>query len=93
MALVACPTASIGTRDKTNSRAAATAYPELIDENVYFCGYASRNSYGASSYFIKRPEGNILIDSPRFALPLVRQIEQMGGISRMFFSPRRCGRS
>ena len=88
MALVACPTASIGTRDKTNSRAAATAYPELIDEDVYFCGYASRNSYGASSYFIRRPEGNVLIDSPRFALPLVRQIEQMGGISRMFFSHR-----
>lgn len=88
MALVACPTASIGTRDKTTSRAAATAYPELIDEDVYFCGYASRNSYGASSYLVKRPEENILIDSPRFALPLVRQIEQLGGISRMFFSHR-----
>ena len=88
MALVTCPTASIGTRDKTEARAAAAAYPELIDENVYFCGYASRNSYGASSYFIKRPQGNILIDSPRFALPLVRQIEQMGGISRILFSHR-----
>lgn len=88
MALVACPTASIGTRDKTESRAAAAAYPELIDENVYFCGYASRDSYGASSYFIKRPARNILIDSPRFALPLVRQIEKMGGISRILFSHR-----
>ena len=88
MALVACPTASIGSRDKSDSRAAAAAYPELIDENVYFCGYASRNSYGASSYFIQRPQGNVLIDSPRFALPLVHRIEQMGGISRMLFSHR-----
>ena len=88
MALVTCPTASIGTRDKSEARDAATAYPELIDEDVYFCGYASRNSYGAASYFIRRPEGNVLIDSPRFALPLVRQIEQMGGISRIFFSHR-----
>jgi glyoxylase-like metal-dependent hydrolase (beta-lactamase superfamily II) len=88
MALVACPTASIGTRDKTDSRAAASAFPEWIDENVYFCGYASRNSYGASSYFVTRPEGNVLMDSPRFALPLVHRMEQMGGVSRMFFSHR-----
>ena len=88
MALVACPTASIGTRDKTDSREAATAFPELIDENVYFCGYASRNSYGASSYLIQRPRGNVLIDSPRFALPLVHRIEQLGGISRILFSHR-----
>ena len=88
MALVACPTASIGTRDKTDSRAAASAFPELVDEDVYFCGYASRNSYGASSYFVTKPEGNVLIDSPRFALPLVHRMEQMGGISRMIFSHR-----
>ena len=60
------------TREKLDSREAAAAYPELIDENVYFCGYASPNSYGASSYFITRPEGNVLIDSPRFARTLVR---------------------
>src|SRR3954464_4348713 len=39
MALVACPTGSIGTRTKIDSREAALSYPELIDENVYFCGY------------------------------------------------------
>src|SRR5499427_4230695 len=88
MALVACPTASIGTLDKSDSKAAASAYPELIEDNVYFCGYASRDSYGASSYLIQRPEGNVLIDSPRFALPLVHRIEQLGGISRMLFSHR-----
>ena len=88
MALVACPTGSIGTRDKLDSRAAATSYPERIDDNVYFCGYASPNSYGASSYLITRPEGNVLIDSPRFARTLVQRIEEMGGISLMFFSHR-----
>jgi glyoxylase-like metal-dependent hydrolase (beta-lactamase superfamily II)/ferredoxin len=88
MALVACPTGSIGTHRKLDLRAAAASYPELIDENVYFCGYASPNSYGASSYLIKRPEGNVLIDSPRFARTLVRRIEEMGGISLMLFSHR-----
>jgi glyoxylase-like metal-dependent hydrolase (beta-lactamase superfamily II)/ferredoxin len=88
MALVTCPTASIGTGNKEDSRAAAAAFPEPVDENVYFCGYASRDSYGASAYFIQRQEGNILIDSPRFALPLVRRLEQMGGVAKMLFSHR-----
>ena len=89
MALVTCPTASIGTRDKSNdAKAAAHAYPELIDEDVYMCGYASRDSYGASSYFVKGVKENYLIDSPRFAMPLVRQIEALGGVSKMLFSHR-----
>jgi len=88
MALVACPTGSIGTREKLDSKAAAAAYPELVDENVYFCGYASPNSYGAASYLITRPEGNILVDSPRYAKTLVRRIEEMGGISTLWFSHR-----
>ena len=86
MALVACPTASIGTRSKIDTSGAASAYPELVDENVHFCGYASRNSYGASSYLIVRPEGNVLVDSPRFAQTLVRRMEEMGGVSLMVFS-------
>jgi glyoxylase-like metal-dependent hydrolase (beta-lactamase superfamily II)/ferredoxin len=88
MALVACPTGSIGTHEKIDSKAAAAAFPELIDDNVYFCGYASPNSYGASSYLITRPEGNLLVDSPRFARTLVRRIEELGGVSTMFFSHR-----
>ena len=88
MALVACPTGSIGTQHKLDIREAAASYPELIDDNVYFCGYASPSSYGASSYIITRPEGNVLVDSPRFAKTLVRRIEQLGGISLMFFSHR-----
>jgi glyoxylase-like metal-dependent hydrolase (beta-lactamase superfamily II) len=88
MALVACPTGSIGSRAKLDSRGAALSYPELIDEKVYFCGYASPNSYGASSYLVTRPDGNILIDSPRFARTLVRRIEELGGIALMLFSHR-----
>src|SRR5215470_5508579 len=86
MALVSCPTGSIGTNKKVDIRAAAASYPELIEENVYFCGYASPNSYGAASYLITRPEGNILVDSPRFAQKLVRRMEQLGGITRIVFS-------
>jgi glyoxylase-like metal-dependent hydrolase (beta-lactamase superfamily II)/ferredoxin len=88
MALVACPTGSIGTRRKIDIREAAASYPERIDQNVYFCGYASPNSYGAASYIITRPEGNVLVDCPRFAKSLVRRIEELGGVSLMFFTHR-----
>lgn len=86
MALVACPTGSIGTRKKTSVRAAVDAFPELVDENVYFCGFASPNSYGAASYLIRRPQGNVLVDSPRFARNLVDRIETLGGVSVMFLT-------
>jgi len=88
MALVACPTGSIGTRQKRDLSEAVAAYPELVDENVSFCGFASPNSYGAASYLILRPEGNVLIDSPRFAKSLVRRIEELGGVSIMFMTHR-----
>jgi glyoxylase-like metal-dependent hydrolase (beta-lactamase superfamily II)/ferredoxin len=88
MALVACPTGSIGTRTKIDVRDAAAAFPEQLDDNVYFCGYASPDSYGAASYLIVRPEGNVLVDSPRFAKVLVQRIEELGGVATMFLTHR-----
>lgn len=87
-ALVTCPTASIGTMSHHSAKAAVGAYPEVIDENVWFCGFASESSFGASSYLIAREEGNVLIDSPRFAIPLVRRIEKMGGVRLIFLTHR-----
>jgi glyoxylase-like metal-dependent hydrolase (beta-lactamase superfamily II)/ferredoxin len=91
MALVACPTASIGTVSHHNARPGADAFPSLVVDNVYFCGFTSESSFGAWSYLIARPAvagGNILVDSPRFSLPLVRRIEQMGGVQQIFLSHR-----
>jgi glyoxylase-like metal-dependent hydrolase (beta-lactamase superfamily II)/ferredoxin len=87
-ALVTCPTASIGDLAHRSAKTAAAAYPELIDDGVYFCGFASESSYGASSYLIVRPEGNVLVDSPRFARPLAKRIAELGGARLMFLSHR-----
>src|SRR5215472_13501390 len=54
MALVACPTASIGALDKRGAREAAESFPEPIADDVYFCGFTSESSFGASSYFVRR---------------------------------------
>ena len=87
-ALVTCPTASIGTLSHRSAKPALAAYPELIENNVYFCGFAAESSFGASSYLIGCPEGNVLIDSPRFAGPLVKRVEKLGGIRLMFLTHR-----
>lgn len=88
MALVACPTASIGAMPKADTRRAVEAFPEPISGEVYFCGFASESSFGASSYFIQRPRGNVLVDSPRAARPLMRRLASMGGVKWMFLSHR-----
>jgi glyoxylase-like metal-dependent hydrolase (beta-lactamase superfamily II)/ferredoxin len=91
MSLVACPTASIGTTRKHNMRIGIDAFPSLIDENIYFCGFTSEASFGAWSYLVVRPEaegGNVLVDSPRFASQLVKRIEAAGGVRTMFLTHR-----
>ncbi|MBE9214410.1 MBL fold metallo-hydrolase [Plectonema cf. radiosum LEGE 06105] len=88
-ALLSCPTASIGTVDKPQDiKTAQSSFPILVEENVYHCGYHSEKSYGASSYFIQLPEGNILVDSPRFTPPLVKRLEKMGGIRYIYLTHR-----
>ncbi|MDY6781683.1 MAG: MBL fold metallo-hydrolase [Cyanobacteriota bacterium] len=88
-ALLSCPTASIGTTEKAKDiKTVQSTFPIPVEENVYYCGYTSELSYAAASYFIQHPEGNILIDSPRFSPPLVKQLEAMGGVRWLFLSHR-----
>jgi glyoxylase-like metal-dependent hydrolase (beta-lactamase superfamily II)/ferredoxin len=88
MALVACPTSSIGTVHHRDASPAVAAFPERLADDVYYCGFASEDSYGASSYLIARPAGNVLVDSPRAAAPLLRGIESLGGVRLMFLTHR-----
>jgi glyoxylase-like metal-dependent hydrolase (beta-lactamase superfamily II)/ferredoxin len=86
MALVACPTASIGTTSHRSAKPGVEAFPAHVVDYVYFCGFTSEASFGAWSYLIVRPQeqgGNVLVDSPRFTAPLVKRIEQMGGVNLM----------
>ncbi len=92
MALVACPVAAIGTVMKHAARAAeaARAFPEPFAEgaSVYHCGYAAESSFGAASWLVVRAGGNVLVDSPRFAVPLLARIREMGGARFLFLTHR-----
>jgi len=88
IALVTCPTSSIGTTRKLDARAAARALPEAIADDVYFVGWASEDSYGAASWLIRRRDGNVLVDSPRAASTLMARLGELGGVRTMFLTHR-----
>jgi glyoxylase-like metal-dependent hydrolase (beta-lactamase superfamily II)/ferredoxin len=92
LALQACPVAAIGAPADLVRSTPADGFPALLTRHpagaVYYCGWASRRSFGASSYLIVRPAGNVLIDSPRYNAPLARRIEALGGIAAIVLSHR-----
>ncbi|PNH04377.1 hypothetical protein TSOC_009466, partial [Tetrabaena socialis] len=55
---------------------------------VYYTGWASEDSFAGCAYLVVRPQGNILVDSPRFNPVLARRLEAMGGVKYMFLTHR-----
>jgi glyoxylase-like metal-dependent hydrolase (beta-lactamase superfamily II)/ferredoxin len=90
-ALVSCPTASIGTEAKHDLAPVVASFPEPIVDGIHHNGFHHEGTFGATTYLIVRPEargGNVLVDSPRFTKPLVRRIEELGGVRTMFLTHR-----
>jgi glyoxylase-like metal-dependent hydrolase (beta-lactamase superfamily II)/ferredoxin len=86
-ALLSCPTASIGCVENPSEIVnIQQTFPLPIKNNVYHCGYHPKASFGATSYFIQYPQGNILVDSPQFAPPLVKRLEELGGVRWMYLT-------
>ncbi len=97
LALQACPVAAIGTSRELLAQTPADGFPALVTSlpagEVHYVGWASRKSFGASSWLITRrgADGqlrNVLIDSPRWSGALARRIEALGGVSRILLSHR-----
>lgn len=87
-ALLACPVGSIGTEhsDRFRLKDAMASFPLHLEDGVYYCGFNSEKSFGANSYFIEHPDGNWLVDSPRYLNHLVEAFEQKGGIAYIFLT-------
>lgn len=94
LALLACPTASIGVRpdrERYPVRSWAGLFPVPVGHegvDVRHCGYHAEASYGAAAWLVVRPEGNVLVDSPRFHPPLVKALELLGGVRWLFLTHR-----
>lgn len=87
-ALLACPVGSIGTVHANDAKVVMQDFPMELEQEVYYCGFNAADSYGANSYFIRHPDGNWLIDSPRFLPHLVSQFDKLGGIRYIFLTHR-----
>lgn len=87
-ALLSCPTGSIGCLDDDDVRSVMQDFPLLIEAPVYYCGYNSPKSYGGNCYFIRHSDGNWLVDSPKFVMPLVKRLETLGGVAHIFLTHR-----
>jgi glyoxylase-like metal-dependent hydrolase (beta-lactamase superfamily II) len=85
-ALVACPTASIGGGDKRAVAQTVGDFPLPVSGGVSYCGFTSRDSFGASSYFVEHTDGNWLIDSPRSVERLAAAFAARGGIRHIFLT-------
>ena len=92
LALIDCPVSAIKAPKKFTSDYLSNLFPIPVTTHpagdVYYCGWSSRHSFGASSWLITNPEGNVLIDSPRWSSLLAKQIINLGGVSKMILTHR-----
>ncbi|MFL5262886.1 MAG: MBL fold metallo-hydrolase, partial [Anaeromyxobacteraceae bacterium] len=91
LALVACPVAAIGSSLAGAAAArAARAFPVPYDAEggIHACGYAAESSFGAASWLVVREGGNVLVDAPRFARPLLARLRALGGVRWLFLTHR-----
>lgn len=86
-AVLVCPTASVRSETK-QPRPQATIFPQEMTQGVWRCGFNARSSFGAHSYFVRRPSGNLLVDSPRHATELFKWFDDAGGIADILLSHR-----
>ncbi|MFJ8441440.1 MBL fold metallo-hydrolase [Kitasatospora griseola] len=87
-AAFACHTRSIR-RHSGPLDAAADPFPLAIDDNVLLCGHNSRQTAGANSYLLRRPDGTVMmIDTPRWSESLAARYEAVGRVTDVLLTHR-----
>lgn len=86
-AAYACQTRSIRPRSRSLDPV-LDPYPMRLDEGVYLCGHNSTHTAGANSYLLRRPGGNLMIDTPRWSEPLAARYEALGPVTDVLLTHR-----
>jgi glyoxylase-like metal-dependent hydrolase (beta-lactamase superfamily II) len=81
-----CPTASV--RSTETGDAPPDVFPEPMTEGVWRLGYNARESYGAHSFAVRRQDGNLMVDAPRWTQRLVALFETWGGLAQILLTHR-----
>ncbi len=82
----ACPTKSIGNIEIR--RPPKPPFPFELTPGVLALGHNAESSFGAHSYLIERPDGNLMVDSPRYMRGLAERVDDLGGIRYVLLSHR-----
>jgi glyoxylase-like metal-dependent hydrolase (beta-lactamase superfamily II) len=85
-AAMVCPTRSVG--HVSLKRPESPVYPHDLGDGVHRLGHNSKSSYGAHSYLVCRPKGNLMVDAPRWTRDVVGPIEDLGGLDHVLLSHR-----
>ena len=85
-AAAACPTKSISNRNRLLEPAGI--FPYRMTHGVFALGNNDRSSFAAHSFLVTRPDGNLMVDSPRFNRPLAESIDALGGIAHVLLTHR-----
>jgi glyoxylase-like metal-dependent hydrolase (beta-lactamase superfamily II)/ferredoxin len=83
MAAELCPTRSIGTRSRLQW---SPHHPLALTHGVWRCGGNAWASAGGNSYLVQRPDGNILVDAPRWSARLAHRLGELGGIATILIT-------
>lgn len=85
-AAAACPTKSIGNLDHRTEPSGVFPYP--LSDKVLALGHNALSSFGAHSFLVQWPDGNLMIDSPRYNRKLAESVDSLGGIAHILLTHR-----
>jgi glyoxylase-like metal-dependent hydrolase (beta-lactamase superfamily II) len=85
-AVLVCPTRSVG--HETLRHPDVPVFPQDLGDSVHRLGHNSRDSFGAHSYLVVRPGGNLMVDAPRWTREVVEPVDRLGGVAHVLLSHR-----
>ena len=59
-----------------------------MTDGVFAMGNNALSSFAAHSFLVTRPEGNLMVDSPRFNPALAEGVDSLGGVAHVLLSHR-----
>lgn len=86
-AAFACPTRSIRP-EEGRVDPSFDPFPLALDDRVFHCGHNSRLTAGANSYLLRRPGGNVMVDTPRWSAELADRYERLGPVTEVLLTHR-----
>lgn len=85
-AVQVCPTRSVG--HVTERRPPHPVFPQDLGDGVHRLGHNAKSSFGAHAYLVRRPGGNLMVDSPRWTRDVVEPLTELGGVDHILLSHR-----